>query len=190
MLPPAFRGPMAAAVEAALAAAHRPQPELTVAAVLAGMAAACAGNYRMKSGLRLNLYTCGVAETGAGKELPRQVGVAVAIAGGARVIGKPASGQGLEDELQPMRGMLSEVDEVAHLFGAFNSSKAPAYLIELAGNMLKLFSASQTTYHTRVKALVKGAPQSRSIKGSNPLVQLTEDDVIEMLLEELRPWLV
>ncbi len=30
----------------------------------------------------------------------------------------------------------------------------------------------------------------RSIKGSNPLVHLTEDDVIEMLLEELRPWLV
>jgi hypothetical protein len=29
----------------------------------------------------------------------------------------------------------------------------------------------------------------RSIKGSNPLVQLTEEDVIEMLLEELRPWL-
>lgn len=30
----------------------------------------------------------------------------------------------------------------------------------------------------------------RSIKGSNPLVHLTEDDVIEMLLEELRPWLL
>ena len=29
----------------------------------------------------------------------------------------------------------------------------------------------------------------RTIKGSNPLVQLTEDDVIEMLIEELRPWL-
>ena len=29
----------------------------------------------------------------------------------------------------------------------------------------------------------------RSIKGSNPLVQLTEDDVVEMLLDELRPWL-
>ena len=29
----------------------------------------------------------------------------------------------------------------------------------------------------------------RSIKGSNPLVQLTEHDVIEMLIEELRPWL-
>ena len=29
----------------------------------------------------------------------------------------------------------------------------------------------------------------RAIKGSTPLQQLTEDDVIEMLLEELRPWL-
>ena len=29
----------------------------------------------------------------------------------------------------------------------------------------------------------------RTIKGSNPLVQLTEDDVVDMLLEELRPWL-
>lgn len=29
----------------------------------------------------------------------------------------------------------------------------------------------------------------RTIKGSNPLVQLTEEDVVEMLLEELRPWL-
>ncbi len=30
----------------------------------------------------------------------------------------------------------------------------------------------------------------RSIKGSNPLARLTEDDVIDMLVEELRPWLV
>ena len=29
----------------------------------------------------------------------------------------------------------------------------------------------------------------RSIKGSSPLGQLTEHDVIEMLIEELRPWL-
>lgn len=29
----------------------------------------------------------------------------------------------------------------------------------------------------------------RTIKGSNPLAQLTEEDVIDMLLDELRPWL-
>jgi len=30
----------------------------------------------------------------------------------------------------------------------------------------------------------------RPVKGVTPLVQLTEDDVVEMLLDELRPWLV
>ena len=30
----------------------------------------------------------------------------------------------------------------------------------------------------------------RSVKDSTPLAQLTEDDVVEMVLEELRPWLV
>ena len=29
----------------------------------------------------------------------------------------------------------------------------------------------------------------RSVRGSSPLVQLTEHDVIEMLIEEMRPWL-
>ena len=29
----------------------------------------------------------------------------------------------------------------------------------------------------------------RTVKGSSPLVQLTEDDVVEMLIEEMRPWL-
>jgi len=42
---------------------------------------------------------------------------------------------------------------------------------------------------TRVRGS-RVAQSDRSIKGSNPLVQLTEDNVIEMLLEELRPWLV
>ncbi len=32
--------------------------------------------------------------------------------------------------------------------------------------------------------------RERPVKHETPLVQLTEDDVVEMLLEELRPWLV
>jgi hypothetical protein len=43
-----------------------------------------------------------------------------------------------------------------------------------------------TITRTRGSRVVQG---DRSIKGSQPLVQLSEDDVIEMLLEELRPWL-
>ena len=43
-----------------------------------------------------------------------------------------------------------------------------------------------TTTRARGSRVVQ---DDRTIKGSNPLVQLTEDDVVEMLLEELRPWL-
>jgi hypothetical protein len=32
--------------------------------------------------------------------------------------------------------------------------------------------------------------KERPVKPGTPLVQLTEDDVVEMLIEELRPWLV
>jgi hypothetical protein len=42
---------------------------------------------------------------------------------------------------------------------------------------------------TRVRG-TRVVQSDRSIKGSNPLVQLTDEDVIEMLLEELRPWLI
>jgi hypothetical protein len=41
---------------------------------------------------------------------------------------------------------------------------------------------------TRVRGS-RSQRHERRIKGSTPMQQLTEDDVIEMLLEELRPWL-
>lgn len=44
-----------------------------------------------------------------------------------------------------------------------------------------------TVTRTRGSRVVQN---ERPIKGSTPLVQLVDDDVIEMLLEELRPWLV
>jgi hypothetical protein len=41
---------------------------------------------------------------------------------------------------------------------------------------------------TRVRGS-RSLRHERRIRGSAPMQQLTEDDVIEMLLEELRPWL-
>lgn len=161
--PEPFRGPMSAAVRAALAAAQKEQPELATFAVLAGMAACCPGHYSTHSGLRPNLYVCGVAETGAGKEVPRNVAIEIARAGGAKVIGRPASGEAIEDQLQPRVPMLCEVDEVAHMLAAVNGSKAPSHLISLSSNMLKLFTASHGTYHTRVRALARNVPLPRSV---------------------------
>lgn len=165
-----FPGAMAATVDAALLSAPKPQKALTVLAVLAGMAAACSGRYRLPSGMRLNLYCVGVAVTGAGKDFPRQVGIMVAKAAGAKTFGKPGSGQGLEDALEPSVGMLCEVDEIAHMLAAANGPKTPAYLIELAGNLLKLFSAGSNDYHTRVLARSKGSLPSRVVP--NPCLSL------------------
>jgi hypothetical protein len=147
-----FRGPMADAVAAGLASSVKPQPELTMLSALIGMAACCGGHYHLPSGGRLNLYGVGVADTGWGKDRPREFGTEIARAGGAGLIGKPASGQGLEDALKPYRGILCEVDEVAHLVEALNGSKKPPYLIELSSMFLRLFSASAGIFNPRVKA--------------------------------------
>ena len=51
---------------------------------------------------------------------------------------------------------------------------------------------SDVLAHQHREEVVRGSrvvQSDRTIKGSNPLAQLTEDDVIEMLLDELRPWL-
>ncbi len=162
-VPDAFPGPMEATVAAALAAAPKPQPELAVFAVLAGMAAGLPGHYRTTSGLRPNLYVCGVAATGAGKDLPRNVAVALARACDTPVIGRPASGEAVEDQLKPRGAILCEVDEAAHMLAAVNGSKAPAYLIALASNMLKLFTASGGSFNTRARAIVRGVFPPRSV---------------------------
>lgn len=162
--PEPFPGPMRALVDAVLAVAPKPQPELATLAALIAMAASCPGSIRTGSGLRPNLYGVGVAETGAGKDLPRSAAVELARAGGAKIIGKPASGQGLEDEIESGRGMLAEVDEIAHMFEASNAPKAAPYLIELASVLLKLFTASQGTYNTRVLAKSKSNQPARAVR--------------------------
>lgn len=169
-LPTAFPGPMAAVVGELLDTAPKPQPALTVLAVLIGMAAACGGHFRLPGGGRLNLYGLGVGDTGCGKDHTRRGGIAMADAAGAKIIGKPASGEGLEDALVDREGMLVEVDEIGHMFAASGAKGAPAHLISLSANLLKLFSAGGGAYHARVRAAVKGTTSARRVL--NPAVSL------------------
>jgi hypothetical protein len=150
--PAPFRGPMLEAVEATLSSSQKQQPELCTLAALLGMSVGCSGGFALPSGMRLNLYGCGVADTGEGKEAPRHLGVGMACAAEARTIGKPASAAGLEDSLQSLKGLLIPVDEAAHFFEALVNPRTPPHLIELAGLILQLFSVSKSSYRTRVKA--------------------------------------
>jgi hypothetical protein len=166
-----FYGFMSEIVEAALKDAHKPQPELTILAVLIGMSSACTGEYVLPGGGRLNLYGTGVAGTGGGKDHPRCVAELIAGAGCCHVIGQPASGEGLEDLLESNKNIFISIDETAHLMEAINGSNKPPYLITLAGNLLKLFTASKGIYRTR--ALAKAKANSESARAIyNPCVNM------------------
>lgn len=168
--PPPFRGVMHDVVQSALAVSTKPQPDLCTMSALIGMAASCNGVYGLPSGMRLNLYGCGVAGTGEGKESPRSIAMALVRATRGKVIGKPASGPGLEDSLNSKTGTLCALDEIAHFFSAINNGNAPPYLIELAGTLLQLFSVSRAEYHTRVKAAQQGGIAPRILQ--NPVLSL------------------
>jgi hypothetical protein len=170
MFPPPFRGVMQDVVEAALAASTKPQPSLCVLSALIGMAASCNGVYGLPSGMRLNLFGCGVAGTGEGKEHPRSIATSLTKAANGALIGKPASGPGLEDNLTSNTGTLIALDEIAHFFAAINSGKAPPHLIDLAGTLLQLFSSSRADYTTRVRATQGGGTASRTL--AHPMVSL------------------
>lgn len=179
--PAPFRGVMAEAVDAALRVATKPQPELSLMSVLIGMAAATPGNYALPGGMRLNLYGCNIAGTGEGKDMPRQVANRLVAASKGALLGRPASGQGLEDALIPKTGSLVELDELAHLFAAMNGGKAPSHLVELASVLLRLFSESKHSYYTRRKATTTSVAPPRTI--DNPVVSILGSSTPEKLGE-------
>jgi hypothetical protein len=161
-----FRGAMASIVASGLASAHKPQPKLTVLSALIGMASAIEGIYHFVDGTRVNLYGLGIAETGEGKEKLRYLANEVGRKAGALLLGKPASGQGLEDALVDRQGMLVVVDEVGHMLQSMNHKQSASYLIELTEMLLKLYSASSGSYSPRVKAFSKGTQLPRVL--NNP----------------------
>lgn len=157
----AFPGVMEAVVRAGLASETKPQAGLTILSALVGMAAAVPGCYEFM-GTRSNLYGFGLAETGAGKDQPRRIAEDLAFRADVNRCALPASGQGLEDAVAETGRLLCSVDEIGHLFAATNASKAPGHLIEINGNLLRFFSASQGSYFTRAKAGKEG--KSRTIQ--------------------------
>ncbi len=161
-----FRGAMASIVASGLASSHKQQQKLTVLAALIAMASVIDGTYHFIDGTRVNLYGLGIAETGDGKEKVRQLANEVGRKAGALLLGKPASGQGLEDALDDTQGMLVVVDEVGHMLQSMNHKQSASYLIELTEILLKLYSGSSSSYSTRMKAAQKGEQLSRVL--NNP----------------------
>lgn len=178
--PAPFRGVMESAVNAVLEGANKPQPELTTLAVLIAMASGCGAYFALPNGACCNLYGCGIAVTGGGKDKPLSAAMALAGLAGAKVKGRMASGQGLEEILEDYQDLLIAIDEVAHFFCNMTGKGAQPWMVELAGILLSLFSASSGNYPTRVKVGKEG----RLIK--HPAVSLLGFATPEKLGEALK----
>lgn len=150
--PEPFPGLMEEAVRACLDISHKEQPELALMAVLSAMAAACGSFYHLRDGTRLNLYCLGVARTCAGKDKPLRFAKKIGIAAGAKLVGKPASGQGMEDALVTPVATYCAVDEIAHFFSLMNNAKASSYERANAAILLELWPAGCDSYPIRDKA--------------------------------------
>jgi len=150
--PPPFGKVMTDICDAAAACAYKVQPNLNMLGALIGMAGAINGEYSTNSGGRFNLFGLGSLESGGGKDVPRQMAEAVAALGGSSILGKPASGAGLEDSIHDRKSCLVSIDEVAHLLRAVNDPRAPAHLVDIGSVILKLYSASRGVYNRRILA--------------------------------------
>jgi len=149
--PPPFPGPMTDIVTACLEVSRKPQPVLALGAALSAMAAACGSYFAHQDGGRLNLYALGVARTGTGKDAALRCARHIGRMSKAKIIGKPASGQGLEDALASNIATYCVVDEIAHFFSLMNGANAKSYELANASMILELWSAGRDAHHTREK---------------------------------------
>lgn len=150
--PPPYEGVMLEIVEAASAAAYKPQPQLNILAALIGMAGCINGEYSTHNGGRFNLYGLGSLASGGGKDRPRMVAETVAAMSGATILGKPGSGAGLEDALAAKKNQLVSIDEIAHILKSMNDDRAAAHVSDIGACLLKLYSASNGAYNKRILA--------------------------------------
>lgn len=104
-------------------------------------------------GSRPSLYILGLANSGVGKEHPRQVTQRILDAAGLSdcVASKLASYEGLEDALFQKPAMLLQIDEVDALLQAVRSGKETRYDLVVKA-LTEIFTAAGATYHLRTKA--------------------------------------
>lgn len=178
-IPDPFRGPMTDIVNASLRSSFKPQPELATLAALISMASCINGEYSTISGGRFNLYGIGALNSGGGKDNPRSLAENICAAAGGNVLGKPASGASLEDHLVARKNQLVSVDEMSFMLDAANDEKAPAHLKDLVAVLLKLYSASRSTYNKRIRAKATGLKNDDVVSFPNPCVSLLGFSTVE-----------
>lgn len=150
-LPSPFPGALSELTEAILRASTIPQADMATLAALVGLAACIPGTFHFEDGLRVNLYGATLAFTGEGKEMPVNAAIEFATSKGAIVV-SPASGEGLEDGIQPGFPTVCVMREAGHLFSVLAAKNAAPHLVSLSRNLLDFYSLNGRPFTPRSKA--------------------------------------
>lgn len=136
-------------VKEILSTATQPQPELAILNTITALGAVFGRAYQSPMGTRTNLYTVGIAGTGAGKDHSRKfikrlmmkAGLEVYI-GGDGII----SGAGILTSVNQQPSQIMHLDEFGMLLGAMTDKKGAPYMKACSKVITELYSASSSTY--------------------------------------------
>lgn len=130
-------------VDSIVMSAVSPQPLLALAASLTALGALMGRRYRSPTGLRSNLYTVGIANSGGGKEHARKwIKEAFFAAGLQMYLGgnNIASGQAILTSLRAHASRLYQLDEFGHFLASVLSHRAPTHKLEVWARLTELYT--------------------------------------------------
>jgi hypothetical protein len=132
-----------------------PLREITLAAAISLVSVICGRKISDEWGSRSNLYSLCIAPTASGKDYPRKVVQDLLYQSGGGALCGPedlASAQGLSSLLVLQPASLLMLDEFGKMLGGMLNANAAPHLSALAGDFLKLYSASDRTWTGRAYA--------------------------------------
>jgi hypothetical protein len=132
------------------ATALRPQPILTLFAVLTAFAALFGNRYSVKPfGTRLNIYVCGIAPTGTGKDQARKCLTILFEAGGAggHIMGSDVtSDAAILKALEGNPSLVCLMDEIGLLLQALSGFNVASHRTGIVSMLMKLYSSSGSVF--------------------------------------------
>lgn len=140
--PPGFLGEV---IDWNLDTALYPLPRLALAGSLALMSVLTGSKITDRYGTRTNVYTLGLAPTGAGKEHSRKVNKSILrAAGGGDMLGpeRIGSSAGLVNWIAKHGATLFQLDEIGRLFQTMKSASKSPHLFNIASVLMSMYSSS------------------------------------------------
>ncbi len=145
-MPPLMR----LAFDYTISTAVKPQPELTLAALIALFGVIFGRKVRDDYGTRTNIMVLGLAPSGAGKEHPRQINKQILFHAGLDNLSGPeriASHAGIISSLVEHPARLFQIDEIGRLLQTMRDPGKSPHLFNIGTVLMQLFSSSGTIWH-------------------------------------------